>query len=64
MSGISIVPDITHDLSGRVEELEAENKRLRKALEGIAAQTIDGYNEFYVSIAEQALKGLDESNSD
>jgi len=34
MSGISIVPDITHDLSGRVEELEAENKRLRKALEG------------------------------
>lgn len=22
MSGISIVPDITHDLSGRVEELE------------------------------------------
>jgi len=68
MSGISIVPDITHDLSGRVAELEAENERLRGVLASIMDNWVDimtsgegekynrGYNQALLD-ATKALKG-------
>ena len=37
-------------------KLEAENKRYRRVLEVIGSQHEDGYNEFYVVKAKQALK--------